>query len=52
MSGRIDADLKPIAYAPHGGGDAHRAQEWIEAIRAKQAVTLPNAFYGGVEGDD
>lgn len=40
--------LKPIAYEPHGGGRSQQAQQWIEAIRAKQSVQLPNVFYGNV----
>jgi len=44
--------LKPIAYEPHGGGRSQQAQQWIEAIKAKQPLQLPNLFYGSAERDD
>lgn len=50
--GQAIALLKPIAYEPHGGGRAQQAQQWIESIRAKQPVELPNVFYGGLEDDE
>jgi tetratricopeptide (TPR) repeat protein len=42
-SDRAVAELKPIAYSPHGGKYAQKMRAWIQEIEAKKAPQLADA---------
>jgi hypothetical protein len=42
-SDRAVAELKPIAYSPHGEKYAQKMRAWIQEIEAKKAPQLADA---------